>query len=103
MFARHGTVDQWRHDAPGASGTHSASGGNAGAEGAVQRQLVGGGDFASPGPVGIEEHPVGVFRGGIVRRRAIVGVILNAVEIMTFLLTRLGLDVRGMSRDLPLF
>jgi hypothetical protein len=31
------------------------------------------------------------------------GYILNAVEIMTFLLTPLGLDVRGMSRDLPLF
>src|ERR1039458_10254477 len=28
-------------------------------------------------------------------------VILNAVEIMTLLLTPLGLDVRGMSRDLP--
>jgi hypothetical protein len=29
--------------------------------------------------------------------------ILNAVEIMTILLTPLGLDVRGMSHDLPLF
>ena len=29
--------------------------------------------------------------------------ILNAVEIMTLLLTPLGLAVRGMSRDLPLF
>jgi hypothetical protein len=39
VFARHGTVDQWRHDALGASGTHSASGGNAGTEGAVQRHV----------------------------------------------------------------
>ena len=31
------------------------------------------------------------------------GGILNAVEIMTLLLTPLGLAVRGMSRDLPLF
>ena len=30
-------------------------------------------------------------------------VILHAVEIMTLLLTPLGLAVRGMSRDLPLF
>jgi 60 kDa SS-A/Ro ribonucleoprotein len=35
--------------------------------------------------------------------RQSIGTILNAVEIMTFLLTPLGLDVRGMSRDLPLF
>ena len=41
---------------------------------------------------------------GILANVTIPGtVILNAVEIMTFLLTPLGLDVRGMSRDLPLF
>jgi predicted nucleic acid-binding protein len=36
-------------------------------------------------------------------RRVPLDAILNAVEIMTLLLTPLGLAVRGMSRDLPLF